>query len=81
MKRIILFFISLICSVFLNGSFVYANQIQNEFDNNEQNEYQSNDLTSENNNKTKVSSSNNDDIFGDEQAFPFIAGLGKNAAH
>ncbi len=23
----------------------------------------------------------NDDIFGDEQTFPFVAGLGKNAAH
>ena len=22
-----------------------------------------------------------DDIFGDEQTFPFVAGLGKNAAH
>ena len=27
------------------------------------------------------SSSNKDDIFGDEQTFPFVAGLGKNAAH
>ena len=24
---------------------------------------------------------NKDDIFGDEQTFPFVAGLGKNAAH
>ena len=23
----------------------------------------------------------NNDIFGDEQTFPFVAGLGKNAAH
>ena len=28
-------------------------------------------------NKIKVS----EDIFGDEQTFPFVAGLGKNAAH
>ena len=27
------------------------------------------------------SNSNKDDIFGDEQTFPFVAGLGKNAAH
>tara|TARA_Y100001978_G_C23280977_1_gene240261 strand:+ start:111 stop:347 length:237 start_codon:yes stop_codon:yes gene_type:complete len=25
--------------------------------------------------------SSKDDIFGDEQTFPFVAGLGKNAAH
>ena len=24
---------------------------------------------------------NQEDIFGDEQTFPFVAGLGKNAAH
>ena len=45
------------------------------------------------NNKLKKSTSNTenqiketaqnqmDDIFGDEQTFPFVAGLGKNAAH
>ena len=27
------------------------------------------------------SNSSKDDIFGDEQTFPFVAGLGKNAAH
>ena len=27
------------------------------------------------------SNTNKDDIFGDEQTFPFVAGLGKNAAH
>tara|TARA_Y100000589_G_scaffold15570_1_gene12696 strand:+ start:6263 stop:6499 length:237 start_codon:yes stop_codon:yes gene_type:complete len=27
------------------------------------------------------SDSNSGDIFGDEQTFPFVAGLGKNAAH
>ena len=31
--------------------------------------------------KKTSSSINNDDIFGDEQTFPFVAGLGKNAAH
>ena len=25
--------------------------------------------------------SSSEDIFGDEQTFPFVAGLGKNAAH
>ena len=27
------------------------------------------------------SNSSVEDIFGDEQTFPFVAGLGKNAAH
>ena len=32
-------------------------------------------------NDTKKSNNDKDDIFGDEQTFPFVAGLGKNAAH
>ena len=32
-------------------------------------------------NDTKKSNYDKDDIFGDEQTFPFVAGLGKNAAH
>ena len=35
-----------------------------------------------NENKKFISKRNiEDDIFGDEQTFPFVAGLGKNAAH
>ena len=30
---------------------------------------------------TKKANKPDEDIFGDEQTFPFIAGLGKNAAH
>ena len=33
------------------------------------------------NKKTITSNSTAEDIFGDEQTFPFVAGLGKNAAH
>ena len=32
-------------------------------------------------NDSTESNYNKDDIFGDEQTFPFVAGLGKNAAH
>ena len=32
-------------------------------------------------NDPKKSNYHKDDIFGDEQTFPFVAGLGKNAAH
>ena len=35
----------------------------------------------ENNIKNNISNSSLEDIFGDEQTFPFVAGLGKNAAH
>jgi len=35
----------------------------------------------ENNIKDNISNSSEEDIFGDEQTFPFVAGLGKNAAH
>ena len=35
----------------------------------------------ENIEKTNISNSSAEDIFGDEQTFPFVAGLGKNAAH
>ena len=35
----------------------------------------------ENIEKTNISNSSVEDIFGDEQTFPFVAGLGKNAAH
>ena len=31
--------------------------------------------------KSKELSKSSEDIFGDEQTFPFVAGLGKNAAH
>ena len=34
-----------------------------------------------NNFKNNISNSSEEDIFGDEQTFPFVAGLGKNAAH
>ena len=33
------------------------------------------------NEKSKKSKLSDGDIFGDEQTFPFVAGLGKNAAH
>ena len=33
------------------------------------------------NKKTENSDSSLKDLFGDEQTFPFVAGLGKNAAH
>ena len=39
------------------------------------------EIKPDNNKKTNISNSSAEDIFGDEQTFPFVAGLGKNAAH
>ena len=39
------------------------------------------EIKPDNNKKTNISDSSAEDIFGDEQTFPFVAGLGKNAAH
>ena len=39
------------------------------------------EIEPDNNKKTNISNSSAEDIFGDEQTFPFVAGLGKNAAH
>ena len=39
------------------------------------------EIKPDNTKKTNISNSSEEDIFGDEQTFPFVAGLGKNAAH
>ena len=81
MKKILslLFALALIFS--LSSSFVFANEIGNELENNSLNNQTKNNFKSEYNGKAKISNSSDEDLFGDEQAFPFIAGLGKNAAH
>ena len=81
MKKILslLFALALIFS--LSSSFVFANEIGNELENNSLNNQTKNNFKSEYNAKSKISNSSDEDLFGDEQTFPFIAGLGKNAAH
>ena len=44
-------------------------------------ESKSSDVKNDIKDKGDIPKTSNEDIFGDEQAFPFIAGLGKNAAH
>ena len=44
-------------------------------------ESKSNDVKNDIKDKGDIPITSNEEIFGDEQAFPFIAGLGKNAAH
>ena len=78
MKKFISIFLVLIISFFTNS------QIANTLEENViKNENMQIDATKDNKVKddSLKSNLNKDDIFGDEQTFPFVAGLGKNAAH
>ena len=79
MKRIILFLCVLIFSIFSNTNNLLAKEIENNIKDNISNEIE--EIKPDNNKKTNISNSSAEDIFGDEQTFPFVAGLGKNAAH
>ena len=78
MNRIILFLCALVFSLFSNTNNLLAKEIQNNIKDNISNEIEE---IKPDNKKTKISNSSVEDIFGDEQTFPFVAGLGKNAAH
>jgi len=78
MKRIILFLCVLVFSIFSNTNNLLAKEIGNNIKDDNSNEIEKMQLD---NKKTNISNSSEEDIFGDEQTFPFVAGLGKNAAH
>ena len=77
MKRIILFLCVLVFSIFSNTNNLLAKEIENNIKDNISNEIEE----IKPNKKNNISNSSAEDIFGDEQTFPFVAGLGKNAAH
>ena len=79
MKRIILFLCVLVFSLFSNINNLLAKEIENNIKDNISNEIE--EIKPDNKKKTNISNSSAEDIFGDEQTFPFVAGLGKNAAH
>ena len=79
MKRIILFLCVLVFSIFSNTNNLLAKEIGNNIKDDISNKIQ--EIKPDNKNKTNISNSSAEDIFGDEQTFPFVAGLGKNAAH
>ena len=79
MKRIILFLCVLVFSIFSNTSNLFAKEIGNNIKDNISNEIE--EIKPDKNKKNNISNSSAEDIFGDEQTFPFVAGLGKNAAH
>ncbi len=77
MKRIILFLCVLVFSIFSNTNNLLAKEIENNIKENISTEIE--EIKPDK--KTNISNSSAEDIFGDEQTFPFVAGLGKNAAH
>ena len=81
MKSLISFVFILIISLFLNVSNSFSEEIGFESNNKVSGESNVNNEKRDNNDKNEIPRVSNEDIFGDEQAFPFIAGLGKNAAH
>ena len=66
-------------SFLINSQIVIAEQIDNsnQLDNDSLNKIEN---AKDNEKSSKIKTSEGD-IFGDEQTFPFVAGLGKNAAH
>ena len=79
MKFIYTTVVALIFSFLINGQIAIAEQIDNT------NQLDKDSLNNIDNAKDNEKSSKiiktEEDIFGDEQTFPFVAGLGKNAAH
>jgi len=78
MKFICTTLLTLLFSFLINTQLVVAEQIDN-------NKLDKDSLVNienvkDNEESSKVKKSEGD-IFGDEQTFPFVAGLGKNAAH
>ncbi len=78
MKIIFLVLCAIVFSIFSNTNYVLSKEIENNIKENISNEIQE---IKPDNKKTNISNSSAEDIFGDEQTFPFVAGLGKNAAH
>ena len=79
MKRVILFLFVLVFSIFSNSNNLLAKEIGNNIKDDISNQIE--EIKPDNNKKNNISNSSAADIFGDEQTFPFVAGLGKNAAH
>ena len=71
--------LTLLFSFLLNIQIVFAEQIDNS-NQLEEDSLDKKEIVMDNEKSSKIKSSEGD-IFGDEQTFPFVAGLGKNAAH
>ena len=78
MKKFISLFLVLIISLFTNSQIVNSLEESVTRDGSMKIEGKMDDKVNDDSSKSNL---NKDDIFGDEQTFPFVAGLGKNAAH
>ena len=78
MKKFISLFLVLIISLFANLQIAYS--VEESVTKNERMKIEGK-MDNKVNDDSSKSNLNKDDIFGDEQTFPFVAGLGKNAAH
>ena len=81
MKKFILISFFFISSFFFSFSNCLAIENGSELSHDLSMESKSSDVKNDIKDKGDIPITSNEDIFGDEQAFPFIAGLGKNAAH
>ena len=81
MKKIISILCILVFSFIFTASYCFADVTGNELNNDFSEESKPNNININTKDKNEIPRAPNEDIFGDEQTFPFIAGLGKNAAH
>ena len=80
MKNFISILFTLVFSLLINVPFSLANTSDSISSFDSENSLTESDIP-EKSNKEFKKNTNQSDIFGDEQTFPFVAGLGKNAAH
>ena len=79
MKFICTTIIAMFFSFLINSQLVIAEQIEN-INQLEKNSLENIENVKDDKKSSKIKRSEVD-LFGDEQTFPFVAGLGKNAAH
>jgi len=79
MKFVCRTLLTLIFSFLINSQIASAEQFDNS--NNSLKDSLDNIENVKENKKSSIIKKSEGDIFGDEQTFPFVAGLGKNAAH
>ena len=79
MKFICTSILAIVFSFLINSQLVIAEQIDKP-NNLEKDSLDNIEIVKEKEKSSKINRSEGD-IFGDEQTFPFVAGLGKNAAH
>tara|TARA_B100000674_G_scaffold30355_3_gene21396 strand:+ start:1646 stop:1885 length:240 start_codon:yes stop_codon:yes gene_type:complete len=79
MKKLFINFIALVFSFLVNNQIVMAATVDLDDSSDVTNKKETIERSGVN--KEIKSKKSAEDLFGDEQTFPFVAGLGKNAAH